>query len=244
MSKVNDKYRNYMYGREGGVYYHWLALAVRLLTPRHILELGNHLGASTLMMYSEIRSDTELFLSVDIVHNLAFVPDCVFADPRMRFAFGNDLDLSIYGDPLPLGFDFVYIDTLHERQQLEDEWAIYQHLCTPGALVVLDDIHLNDMYGFWESLPYPKLDISDLHTSGFGVFTYLPSTAFSQTEATTCAYRTALQVAHRRLGLANQELAGLRPPPAKPSWPVQAINHSRSMARRLKHFVKGIGSQT
>jgi hypothetical protein len=50
---------------------------------------------------------------------------------------------------------------------------IYKDLCKDGALIVLDDIRMNDMYGFWEELAYPKLEITaDCHESGFGVFLY------------------------------------------------------------------------
>jgi predicted O-methyltransferase YrrM len=204
MSKVNSEYREYMWGRNGSGYYAWLALAVRVLKPKRILELGTYRGASTIMMYSELPLDCEWLISVDLEDNRDFIQEVIFADSRVRFVSGNDLDLNIYDGKLPELCDLLFIDTLHERQHVEDEWAIYKHLCSSGALVVLDDIRLNDMWEFWQALPYPKLDITaDCHHSGFGIFRYVPSTTGHQDGRVVCAYRTALEVAYRRMNDAS-----------------------------------------
>ena len=197
MKKVNSEYRTYM---ESGEYYTWLALATRVLKPKRILELGNYHGSSTIMIYSELTDKTEAFYSVDVVRDLAFVPKKIFSDSRMKFTFGNDLNLSIYDESLPVNLDFLFIDTLHEYRQIRDEWKIYRNLCKPSAIVILDDILLNDMPRFWAELPYPKIDLSkDCHQSGFGVFIYEPENekTLNENERAKRAYIAAMEVAYQ-----------------------------------------------
>jgi predicted O-methyltransferase YrrM len=218
MTKVNCEYTKYL---ESGGYYTWLALAVRLFKPKRILKLGNLHGASTIMMYSELTDETESFTSVDLIRDIAFVPDVIIADPRMVFKFGNDLNLSIYGDALPSQIDFLFIDTLHEYQQLQDEWKICQNLCRSGALVVMDDIHLNGMQKFWANITYPKFDITeDCHQSSFGAFIYLPDQekqALTNDKLILQAYIEALDVAFRRSSHQS-----------KPSLMKRSLNYAKS----------------
>jgi hypothetical protein len=195
MAKVSEKSKSSL---ESGDYYTWLALAVRLLRPQRLLELGNSEGASTIMIYSELTAETEFFFSVDQKRNISFVPESIFSDPRVKFVFGNDLNLSVYGAMLPVGLDFLFIDTLHCYKQISDEWKIYKNLCKPNSIVVLDDILMNDMPKFWAELPYPKLDISEgFHESGFGFFVYKPETEqSSEYEKIKDAYVAALEIAY------------------------------------------------
>lgn len=209
--KLNPEYLGYVEARENNAYYAWLALAVRLLQPRTILELGNYYGVSSLMMYSEFGSGVQEFVSVDVKKDLRFLPDEVRDDPRSSFLFGNDLNLAIYETHLPVGIDFIFIDTLHELRHLLAEFYIYKHLLSSGALVILDDIFLGNILEFWARIPYPKLEISPTcHDSGFGMFLFQPEidTEFLEiegfdwntipaSERIQGAYRAALRVAHR-----------------------------------------------
>ncbi|MFZ3062827.1 MAG: class I SAM-dependent methyltransferase [Actinomycetota bacterium] len=168
--KLDEEWRSYLNATVS--YYRWLAIAVKLLKPRRILELGSYTGGSMLCLLQELPPDSEI-ISVDLERDLRFIPSEVFDDPRIRFVFGNDLDLSIYGDNLPEDIDFLFIDTEHIYQQISREWSIYKYLLKNEAIVVIDDIRLNDMYKFWEELPYEKLEITrDCHDSGFGFFVF------------------------------------------------------------------------
>ena len=211
MEKVDSEYRTFI---ESGCYYTWLALATRVLKPKRILELGNYHGASTIMIYSELTDETKAFYSVDLVRDIAFVPNKILSDKKVKFTFGNDLNLSIYGENLPIQIDFLFIDTLHEYRQIKDEWNIYKNLCTPNAIVILDDILLNDMPKFWAELPYPKLEISkDCHESGFGVFIYQQqdNKTLDENSMTKQAYISALEVAYQYMTYPN---ASVKPPSA------------------------------
>lgn len=195
LSHVDQEYRGYIANVEGrSFYYQWLALAVRVLKPSLVVELGGGLGASTLMMLSELPATARL-VTCDLRPTLTFVPASTMRDARFRFVSGNDLDLSIFGDDLPVGIDLLFIDSDHTVAQLAAEWSVYRHLCHPGAVVVLDDIRMNDLPEFWQTLPYPKLDLTrECHFSGFGAFRHETETGPNPLEA----YRAALRVAWSR----------------------------------------------
>jgi len=83
---------------------------------------------------------------------------------------GDSRDPATY-EQLGLGeVDLLFLDTEHTAAQLEREWELCRPLLSPGAVVVLDDIYLNDVPRFWEALEEDKLDTGEaLHWSGFGV---------------------------------------------------------------------------
>lgn len=195
LTLVDDEYLSYIRNMDGGgLYYQWLALAVRITKPALVLELGSGLGVSALMMLAELLEKARL-ISCDVARDLKFVPETARNDPRIRFCCGNDLDLNIFGNELPIGIDLLFIDTEHTFKQISAEWNIYRHLCSPGALVVLDDIRMNDMPRFWESLPYPKFELTEeCHSSGFGIFRY----ETDQRPSPVTAYREALRIVFER----------------------------------------------
>ncbi len=201
LSQVNEEYLGYLKNSDGNsFYYQWLASLVRIAKPNLVLELGNSYGLSTLMMFSEL-SDTASLISCDVVKQLDFIPPHVFNDSRLKFYFGNDLNLNIFGNNLPTGIDMLYIDTDHTFTQISSEWEIYKQLCNPGAIIVLDDIRMNDMVDFWNSLQYPKLELTEeCHFSGFGFFLY---TEEKQPDPLK-AYRNALQKAFEKNDLIQE----------------------------------------
>ena len=171
LRRLDARWRRYVEGEAGNIY-QWLTLAVRLVEPRRVLELGAYTGASTLMLYSGLPAGAAL-VSVDIERDHRFVPPEVLADPRVRIVIGNDLDLSIYGGAIPEEVDFLFIDTEHSHEQISREWRIYRSLLAEEALVVLDDIRMHDMFRFWEEVPHEKCELThDCHQSGFGVFLF------------------------------------------------------------------------
>jgi len=160
-------------GGMGGGYYRWLALLTRVMRPRRILELGNRYGVSTIMIYSELPQDSQL-ISVDILHDQRYVPEEMWQDPRVRFVFGDCLDLTIYGGDIPIDVDVFWTDTVHFYEQVRDEFDVYEPLLADEALIIVDDIWVNDKGRFFEEAPYTKYDLTALcHGSGFGVLHYV-----------------------------------------------------------------------
>ena len=73
-------------------------------------------------------------------------------------------------------FDLLFIDTHHTPEQAGFELMCYGPLVHPDGLILLDDVRMDAaMTGWWEGLSCKKLDLPDLHWSGFGVI--LPASA-------------------------------------------------------------------
>lgn len=150
-------------------YYQWLCCLMQYLKPKQVVELGAAAGISTLLM-AEFLPETSKLISVD-------------CDPQawrwmkkeynnVMKILGDDLDLKIYPSYIDLAkTDVWFIDSLHEEAQLRKELELYTPFFKPGAVVVFDDIHLNEgMNKVWEELPWNKHDITNpCHYSGFGV---------------------------------------------------------------------------
>lgn len=172
LSKLDQEWIGYVNGKNG-FYYKWLAVAVSVMKPRNILELGTCTGTRAIMMYAEMQEDATL-TSVDIARDHRFIPEPMKQDSRVKFVIGNDLDLKIYGDRLPEGIDFLFVDTEHRAEQAQREWDLYCQRLRNGALVAFDDIRLNDMPRFWQSIRREKFDLTRLchYPSGFGVLFY------------------------------------------------------------------------
>jgi len=202
LCNINEVYMGYLRNSDGNsFYYQWLALLVRIVKPNLVVELGSGLGTSTLMILSELPKTVQL-VSCDLYNRLDFIPEHVLGDHRLNFYFGDDLNLNIFGNDLPIGIDLLFIDTEHTFEQISAEWNIYKHLCNPGALIILDDIRMNDMYDFWESIPYPKLDLTtECHASGFGLFLYDPGNKPNPLNA----YREALKISLERFSILRKK---------------------------------------
>lgn len=155
----------------GHTYYHFLMKLVKSLKPKNVLELGTSIGRSGLFMMVSLPEKSRLttidigsFLRTDLV-DFAF-------DERLKIVYGDTLDKTIIGDLKP-DVDLLFIDSEHTYDQVSAEWEAYKHLLVDDAIVVADDIRLNDMGKWWDSLPYDKVDTGiGLHFSGFGMFTF------------------------------------------------------------------------
>lgn len=70
----------------------------------------------------------------------------------------------------PASIDVLFVDSLHTKEQASAEYAAFREKLAPGAVVFLDDIHIDrEMEIFWEGVREPKIDLTPLHYSGFGV---------------------------------------------------------------------------
>ena len=151
-------------------YYKWLYCLVKRLKPSQVVELGAAAGISTIAMALALPPDSKI-ISVDIN------PEAwrwMKADYNITKVLGDDLDLSIYPKDVDLAkTDLWFIDSLHEGDHLRKELELYKPFFKPGAVVVLDDIRINDgMLQVWNELPYDKCENTNPnHYPGFGFFT-------------------------------------------------------------------------
>lgn len=154
-------------------YYKWLACLIQELKPKQVTELGAAAGISTLAMSLYMPPEGKI-ISVDYDPTIAWQwmkPGY----PNVIKILGDDLDLSIYPKDIKLDqTDIWFIDSLHTEEQLRKEFELYTQFFKKGAVVVLDDIHINEgMQKVWEELPYDKYDTTNPnHYSGFGHFIY------------------------------------------------------------------------
>lgn len=157
-------------------YYPFLAKLVNYLKPTNILELGTSRGRSALFMMSALQPGGRL-TTVDVGSYLRSDLAAYAWDDRLRIVYGDDRSAEVVA-AVPDEIDLLYIDTEHSFGQVAAEWAIYSKKLIDGAIVVVDDISLNDgMRQFWESLPYEKAECA-VHHSGFGVFRFRKSVCY------------------------------------------------------------------
>jgi len=136
--------------------------------PKKVVELGRCLGTSALFMLGALDEDAVL-ITVDIQERASDLAHCV-QDPRLRILVGNDLDLDTNAGIDIQSIDLLFIDTDHTCDQATKEWNLYRPLLSENALVVFDDITMNDMGRFWDGLSCAKLETgTKYHYTGFGL---------------------------------------------------------------------------
>jgi hypothetical protein len=171
-----EVYNYIVKGGEAGGYYHWLTLLAAQAGPALIVELGSRHGTSTLALYQGLSAGSRL-LTVDVMRDQRYIPEKVLHDSRVRFIFGDSLDMTAYeraGVAPPLDIDIFWTDTIHTYRQLSAEFTVYEPLLADEAVIAVDDIHLNDKGRFFQEAPYEKRDLTALcHGSGFGVLHYI-----------------------------------------------------------------------
>lgn len=153
--------------RGDNLYYQWLACLTKLLKPKQVVELGAAAGMSTMMIASELSPDAILY-SCDNDPTIAW--KWMSGEwPQVKRLLGSDLDLKVWEGIDLEKTDLWFIDTLHFAEQLKKEIELYSPYWKKGAVVVFDDIRINDMYPVWESLSYDKQENTNpCHYSGFG----------------------------------------------------------------------------
>jgi len=87
----------------------------------------------------------------------------------LRSLTGNDLAQAISEGIDLAGVDFLFMDTDHTYTLATKEWETYRRFLADNALVVFDDITVNDMGRFWDELACAKLATGASHCGGFGL---------------------------------------------------------------------------
>lgn len=155
----------------GHTYYLYLARLVREIAPRRIVELGTDIGRAAAFMMTQLPARSEL-ITVEIGSQIRTDLAACQGDPRLKIVTGSSTDPRVY-EPLT-DIDLLFIDTDHLYEQISAEWRAYRGRLSKGAVVVFDDIHLNEgMERFWSELPEPKIDAGkDVHFSGWGLVSF------------------------------------------------------------------------
>jgi hypothetical protein len=156
---------------ENELCYRFLSESVKKYKPKLILELGTRHGLSAIAFLNNIRKNGKI-ISVDWLKQKNFVDKTILKKfPNLLFINGNCLNLSIFKE-IPINIDLLYLDTEHTFDQVNKEFEIYKYLLSDKALVIVDDLNLNDKYKFFTNFKGIKGNFKRLHVNGFGLFIY------------------------------------------------------------------------
>ena len=152
-------------------HYKYLNESVKKYKPKLILELGTRHGLSAIAFCNNNRKNCKI-ISVDWFKQKNFADKAILKKfPNLSFINGNCLDISIFKE-IPMNIDILLLDTEHTFNQVNKEFEIYKYLLSDKALVVVDDLNLNDKYKFFTNFKGTKKNIKRLHGNGFGLFIY------------------------------------------------------------------------
>ena len=173
LAGVSEGAMNDIRNKKESGYYQWLPVLIEYLKPLTVVELGGAMGASALMMLSSLPKESRLY-SITLAEGgleFSFVKENY---PNFVPIVGDDLNLKTWPKELALGTtDLWFFDTEHNYQQLHAELELYKGFFKKGAVILIDDIHLNEgMFRAWTEFPGDKFDATTyLHWSGFGIVT-------------------------------------------------------------------------
>ena len=158
-------------------YYNWLSTAMSVLEPKIVLELGTQIGKSFLSMYQpDIKNCKIITVDRDTYPNSLIMGR--FEDKEnCHFLIGDDTSEIIFDKISSIlngeKIDFLFIDSEHSKAHVEKQMEMYLPLLREGALVAIDDINITyQMKDVWSGIKYPKVELNNLHSTGFGVFVY------------------------------------------------------------------------
>jgi len=162
----------------GCAYYQFSACLVELMKPLQVVELGGAMGVWDLMVLHTLPAEAQLY-SITLPENGLEFSYVVDNYPNFHPIIGNDLDLNNW-NKVELGkTDLWFIDTNHQKEQLEKELELYSPYFKKGAIVMFDDIHINEgVESVWDEWfmiegKYKHSEVIDmtdpLHWSGFGI---------------------------------------------------------------------------
>jgi hypothetical protein len=213
---LDKEYFKYLtQGGEAGGYLHWLTLLTKHSDAKLIVESGNRYGNSTIAIYHGLKKNQKL-ISVDIVKDQRYIPNIIYKDKRVKFIFGDCLDLNSYDKDtlIPIDIDIFWTDTIHTYEQISSEFFVYEPLLSDEAIIVIDDINLNDKGKFFHESPYPKFDLTNIcHSSGFGVIHYIRPKSErnkSHSERINKALLNSIKIWHERYENTNLKYNNLK----------------------------------
>ena len=160
-------------GREAN-YHDLLRFAMLELKPKRVLELGTGEGGSGAVMMLRLRLDST-FTTINWPNppsgdDVGVKLRDWHGDPRFRQILGDTREVADQVEP---GVDLMFVDsgTKHTLELVSEEWRLYEPKLANEAVVIFDDIGVNDMPVFWVRLPHDKALI-DFGPNAMGVLMY------------------------------------------------------------------------
>jgi predicted O-methyltransferase YrrM len=131
--------------------------------PQHVLELGAHVGGTSLILLKTlsimggsltiVESDRTLIpqLQETLEDNPYEIPVTIYARDAMKF-----LQASAAGQ-----FTFVYVDDNHDAKHVAAEIPEIKRVCTPDGFVTFHDMHRPELFALVEGVGGMVLNIGD-----------------------------------------------------------------------------------
>lgn len=142
---------------------------VDLLKPKQVVELGGAMGMWSLCVLHSLPAESKLY-SITLPEGGLEFKFVVDKYPNFYPILGDDLDMNNWKGVDLAKTDIWNIDTIHTAEHLKKELELYTPFFKKGAILLFDDIRMNDMFEVWESLPYEKKELTDpCHFSGWGI---------------------------------------------------------------------------
>ena len=148
-------------------YYDLLYYVAKEVPSDLIVELGTCTGGGTSHFAA---GTTGKVISIDIESRPDTVERLKPFD-NVELVVGNTRDPALawqIGKRGPI--DILFIDTEHNAEQVIIELSLYGPLVRPGGIILFHDIRINEgMSQWWDNLDEDKLELPEMHHSGFGV---------------------------------------------------------------------------
>lgn len=147
-------------------YYRFFHEFVKRFRPLSVLEIGTYKGTSAAhLAFAAPKETTVVTLDVD-------PSSCTAVQ-----AFGLKNIIPVTGDSAASAealeffgpYDVLFIDAQHDFEHCRGEYLRYRQMVNPGGVIFFDDIHYgSEMEQAWVSVEEPKVELPELHYTGFG----------------------------------------------------------------------------
>lgn len=145
-------------------YYRFLFRLVQFIKPTLTLELGTSYGTSSACIADAHHEGSVITVDmVDLLREACYRRNVLYVR-------SDSLDKVKLGPKI----DILFIDTEHDGERFIDEFRLYEPDLSENAIVLIDDIHLNqDMKDAWEIFEpegWVKIELPCHGEAGFGAF--------------------------------------------------------------------------
>lgn len=148
------------------VYYRYFYVLAQRYGPRSIVEIGTYEGKSAAHLAAGNREGR--VTTLDVSAGAKTLADALMI-PNLVALVCNSLQAPQLLKWIP-DIDLLFIDGHHECHQVQKEYIAFRPFVREGGLIFFDDIHINaGMDHFWSAIPDRKVELPELHYTGFGV---------------------------------------------------------------------------
>lgn len=161
--------------QSGSSYYQFLWELVKRYQPGKILEIGIDKAGSTFCL--AVGNPYGNAFSMDIVPEVCQNARAIAVSHGVsNLTVLHEDSLKAKSALFECPLDLLMLDSWHSFDQVYREYVLYRPFVKNGGIILFDDIRYSkEMAVAWDLIPDPKIDLSELHHSGFGACKVDPS---------------------------------------------------------------------